>query len=82
MGLPSEKVDYTIWLEWHIVNPFATTQLGKSLLEDDTYQNDPVLAFAFMQQMSLKAALKQWGSNAEMAGTRRPRWLDFERKIN
>jgi hypothetical protein len=27
-----------------------------------------VVAFAFMQQMSLKAALKQWGSNAEMAG--------------
>ncbi len=47
---------------------FATTQLGKSLLEDDTYQNDPVVAFAFMQQMSLKAALKQWGSDAEIAG--------------
>ena len=47
---------------------FATTQLGKSLLEDDTYQNDPVVAFAFMQQMSLKAALKQWRSYAEMAG--------------
>jgi hypothetical protein len=47
---------------------FATTQLGKSLLKDDTYQNDMVVAFAFMQQMSLKAALKQWGSDAEMAG--------------
>ena len=47
---------------------FATTQLGKSFLKDGTYQNDPVVAFAFMQQMSLKAALKQWGSNAEMVG--------------
>jgi hypothetical protein len=47
---------------------FATTQVGKSLLKDDTYQNDLVVAFAFMQQMSLKAALKQWGSNAEMVG--------------
>ncbi len=47
---------------------FATTQLGKSLLKDETYQNDPVVAFALMQQMSLKAALKQWGSNAEMVG--------------
>jgi hypothetical protein len=47
---------------------FATTQLGKSLLKGDTYQNDPVIAFAFMQQMSLKAVFKQWGSNAEMAG--------------
>jgi hypothetical protein len=42
--------------------------LGKSLLKDDTYQNDPVVAFAFMQQMSLKAALKQWGIDAEMVG--------------
>ncbi len=47
---------------------FATTQLGKSFLEDGTYQNDPMVAFAFMQQLSLKAAMKQWGSNAEMAG--------------
>ncbi len=45
---------------------FATTQLGKLLLKDDTYQNDPVVAFAFMQQMSLEAALKQCESNAEM----------------
>jgi hypothetical protein len=48
---------------------FATTQLGESLLEDDTYQNDLMVAFAFMQQMVLKAALKQWGSYAEMVGT-------------
>jgi hypothetical protein len=49
---------------------FATTQLGKSFLNDGTYQCDPVVAFAFMQQMSLRAALKQWGSDAEMAGTK------------
>jgi hypothetical protein len=47
---------------------FATTQLGKSFLNDGTYQCDPVVAFAFMQQMSLKAALKQWGDDAEVAG--------------
>jgi hypothetical protein len=47
---------------------FATTQLGKSFLENGTYQNDPVVAFAFMQQLSLKEAMKQWGSDAEMAG--------------
>ncbi len=47
---------------------FAATQLGKSLIEDDTYQYEPVEAFAFLQQMSLKAALKQWGRDAEMAG--------------
>jgi hypothetical protein len=27
-----------------------------------------MVAFAFMQQMSLKAALKQWGSDAGIAG--------------
>jgi hypothetical protein len=47
---------------------FATTQLGKSLLEDEDYQHNPQVAFAFMRQMSLKAALKQWGSDAEKAG--------------
>jgi hypothetical protein len=47
---------------------FATAQLGKSFPKDGTYQNDPVVAFAFMQQLSLKAAMKQWGSDAEMAG--------------
>ena len=47
---------------------FATTQLGKSFLQDGTYQCDQVVAFAFMQQLSLKAALKQWGDDAEEAG--------------
>jgi hypothetical protein len=47
---------------------FANSQLSKSFLKDGTYQNDPVVAFAFMQQLSWKAAMKQWGSNAEMAG--------------
>ena len=47
---------------------FATTQLGRSLLEDDDYQHNPQVAFAFMQQILLKAALKKWGSDAEKAG--------------
>ncbi len=56
---------------------FATTQLGKSFLEDGTYQNDLVVAFAFMQQLSLKAAMKQWGSNAEMAGIKEANQLHW-----
>jgi hypothetical protein len=55
---------------------FVTTQLGKSLLKDDTYQNDPVVAYAFMQQMSLKAALKQWESDAEMVGIKETKVLE------
>ena len=38
------------------------------MLKDDDYQHNPLVAFAFMQQMFLKAALKQWGSDAKKAG--------------
>jgi len=37
----------------------ATTQLGQLLLSDDSYQHDADVAYAFMQQLSLKSALKQ-----------------------
>ena len=57
---------------------FATTQLGKSFLNDGTYQCDPVVAFAFMQHMSLKAALKQWGSDAEIAGIKESNQLHWQ----
>jgi hypothetical protein len=46
----------------------ATTQLGQSYLYDDSYQHDADVAYAFLQQLSIKAALKQWGSDAEDAG--------------
>jgi hypothetical protein len=48
----------------------VTTQLGKSFLCDDSYQHDADVAYAFMQQLSLKAALKQWGTDAEDAGVK------------
>jgi hypothetical protein len=47
---------------------YAMTQLGSSFLDDEEHQHDPRLAFCFMQQMSLKAALKNWGNDAEKAG--------------
>ena len=46
----------------------ATTELGQSYLYDDSYQHDAEVAYAFMQQLSLKAALKQWGTDASDAG--------------
>ena len=46
---------------------FATTVLGRSLLDDDNYNYDPMVAFAFTQQLLLKAVLKQWESEAELA---------------
>ena len=42
-------------------------QCTMSLLDDDNYHHDPMVAFTFMQQLSLKAALKQQGSEAELA---------------
>ena len=48
----------------------ATTELGQSYLYNDSYQNDAEVAYAFMQQLSLKAALKQWGTVAEDAGVK------------
>jgi hypothetical protein len=48
----------------------ATTQLGQSYLYDDSYQHDAGVAYSFLQQLSLKAALKQWGTDAEDAGVK------------
>jgi hypothetical protein len=47
---------------------FATTELGTTFLEDESYQHNQLVAFAFMQPLSVKAALKQWGSEADVAG--------------
>jgi hypothetical protein len=57
--VPSKPVNWNVssWAGKKYV--FASTQLGKSLLEDEDYQHDPQVEFAFMQHMSLKAALKQ-----------------------
>jgi hypothetical protein len=43
---------------------FATTQLVTTYLKDETY--DPLVAFAILQQLLVKAALKQWGSEASL----------------
>ena len=56
---------------------FANTQLGKSLLEYDDYQHNLRVAFAFMQQMLLKSAQKQWGSGAEKAGMKKVNQLHW-----
>jgi len=48
----------------------ATTQLGQSYLYNDSYQHDADVAYAFMQQLSLNAALRQWGTDAKDAGVK------------
>ena len=44
------------------------TKLGLSFFNDESYRHDAEVAYAFMMQLSLKAALKQWGTDAESAG--------------
>jgi hypothetical protein len=44
--------------------------MGKLFLCDDSYQHNADVAYAFMQQLSLKAALKQWGTDAKDAGVK------------
>ena len=51
----------------------VTTQLGQSFLSDDSYQQDAEVAYAFMQQLSFKSVLKQWGTVAEDAGVKEVR---------
>ena len=41
-----------------------------AMMLDKSYQHDAEVAYAFMQQLSLKAALKQWGTDAEDAGVK------------
>ena len=41
-----------------------------AMMLDKSYQHDAAVAYAFMQQLSLKAALKQWGTDAEDAGVK------------
>jgi hypothetical protein len=49
----------------------VTTQLGQLLLSDDSYQHNADVAYAFMQQLSLKSALKQFGTDAKDAGVKK-----------
>ena len=46
------------------------TNEGLLFCNDEAYQYNAEVAYTFMQQLSLKAALKQWGTNAEDAGVK------------
>jgi hypothetical protein len=41
-----------------------------AMMLDSSIQHDAEVAYSFMQQLSLKAALKQWGTDAEDAGVK------------
>ena len=46
---------------------FATTVLGAKMLSDESYDYNQQVAYSFMQQLSVKAALREWGDKAQVA---------------
>jgi hypothetical protein len=42
--------------------------LGTRMLDDDVYSYNQSMVFSFMQQLSVKAALREWGDDARAAG--------------
>ena len=47
---------------------FATTILGARMLGDEAFEYNQVVSYSFMQQLSVKAALREWGDEARVAG--------------
>ncbi len=47
---------------------FATTILGARMLGNKAYKYNQVVSYSFMQQLSLKAALREWGDEVRVAG--------------
>ena len=46
---------------------YSYTQLGMSFLQDTHYKHSPDIVAAVLTQLSLKAALRQWGNDAKIA---------------
>ncbi len=47
---------------------FASTILGARMLGDEAYEYNQVVSYSFMQQLSVKAALREWGDKARVVG--------------
>lgn len=47
---------------------FATTAHGSNMLGDEAFEYNQVVTYSFMQQLSVKTAIKQWGDDAISAG--------------
>ena len=47
---------------------YATTALGRKMLDDVEFCYNPGVAFSFIQQLSLMAALREWGNYVKVAG--------------
>jgi len=60
---------------------FATTILGARMLGNTAFEYNQVVSYSFMQQLSVKAALREWGDEARVAGEKETSQLHLERDI-
>ncbi len=60
---------------------FATTAPGTKLLDDVDYSYNQSVAFSFMQQLSVKAALREWGDDAKVAGEKEVNQLHWREML-
>lgn len=58
---------------------FAVTELGRGLLDNIDNGEDKAVSFSFMQQLSVKAALKEWGREAKDAGEKEASQLHWRK---
>jgi len=56
---------------------YATTVLGTKMLEVKVYRYNQQVAFSFMQQLPVKAAIKEWGNDAVVAGEKEANQLHW-----
>ncbi len=56
---------------------FAITELGTKMLDDVAYGYNQSVAFSFMQQHSVKSALREWGDDARAAGEKEVNQLQW-----
>jgi hypothetical protein len=47
---------------------YGTTALGTRMLDDNAYKYDQKFSFSFMQQLSVKAEIREWGDDPTAAG--------------
>ncbi len=60
------------------MNSFATMVFGTRMINDVDYSYNQSVAFSFMQQLSVKAALGEWGDNVKAAGEKEVNQLHWQ----
>ncbi len=60
---------------------FATMVIGTRLLDNVVYSYNQSMALSFMQQLSVKAALREWGDDVKAAGEKEVNQLHWRVKL-